>query len=63
MGAKVDQTTVWATPAAMKRLIPLPSPQFFWSISSRSMITIPANTSCKSMRNWFWIDGRVPLTL
>ena len=53
MGPRLLQTIWRQTPAAMKRLIPLPKPHFFWSISSRRIMTIPANTSCTRMKNSF----------
>ncbi len=45
----MSQTTDWATPAMMKRLIPLPRPQPFWMSSSISMTMSPAARSWKKI--------------
>lgn len=59
VAAKVSHTTVWATPASMKRLMPLPNPQPFWSISSSSMRMSPASINCRNTRTELWA-GRAP---
>ena len=41
-GENVDHRMFWATPAMMNRLIPLPSPQPFWTSSSINMTIMPA---------------------
>jgi len=42
VGENIDQRMFWATPAMMKRLIPLPRPQPFWTSSSSNITIIPA---------------------
>src|SRR5208283_767398 len=50
-GENMSQTTDWATPAMMKRLIPLPRPQPFWISSSISITMSPAVKSWKNIMN------------
>lgn len=58
-GEKLSQRMLWATPATMKRLIPLPIPQPFCTSSSRRITTIPA---ARSWRNTVIavVVGRAP---
>ena len=50
-GENIDQRMFWATPAMMKRLMPLPRPQPFWTSSSINMTIMPAEMSCMNIAN------------
>ena len=53
-GENVDQRMFWATPAMMKRLMPLPSPQPFWTSSSINMTIMPAAINCMKITKYRW---------
>ncbi len=55
-GENVYHMKVCATPARMKRLIPLPMPQPFWISSSSSRTMMLAPTSWKNI-TMVWVPG------